>query len=405
MKTNWQTKTLGEIGIIFSGNSINERVKKEKYSGLENGLPFVATKDINFETHSIDYNNGVSIPVSEKSFKVAHKNSILICAEGGSAGKKIAFNNRDVCFGNKLLAIEVSENILPKFVYYWYLTPAFFEAFEYQMSGIIGGISIGNFKLLTISFPPLAEQKRIVKILDEVFEWIEKTKENAEKNLKNSQEIFESYLQSIFANPGIDWEERSIQEITKVINGYSFDGQDFSSNNKIKSVKITNVGVKEFVEETENYLPEKYKDTFNAYKVKEGNIVIALTRTIISAGLKVAVVPECYDDALLNQRVAALVPIEKLVDQKFLYNFLCTKIVVDYVKAHVNTLMQPNLSINDLKKIPVPCPPLVEQKVIVKKLDALSWETKKLEAIFRRKIADLDELKKSILKQAFSGEL
>ncbi|MCU0350657.1 MAG: restriction endonuclease subunit S, partial [Flavobacterium sp.] len=240
-------------------------------------------------------------------------------------------------------------------------------------------------------------------ILDECFAAIDKAKANAEQNLKNAKELFESYLQGVFENG--DWETKTIQEITKVVNGYAFASQDFKPTNAIKSVKITNVGVKEFVEEVDNYLPEKFKETLKDYQVREGNIVIALTRTIISAGLKVALVPESYDGALVNQRVAALVPKEKLVNQNFLYFYLTTSGVANYVLEHVNTLMQPNLSINDLKNMPVPCPPLKEQQTIVRQLDALRAETQKLEALYQKKIADLEELKKSILQKAFAGEL
>lgn len=67
--------------------------------------------------------------------------------------------------------------------------------------------------------------------------------------------------------------------------------------------------------------------------------------------------------------------------------------------------MQPNLSINDLRNLPVPCPTRSEQQKIVEKLDALSAETNKLEAIYQQKINDLEELKKSVLQRVFAGEL
>ncbi|NLU40216.1 MAG: restriction endonuclease subunit S [Bacteroidales bacterium] len=256
---------------------------------------------------------------------------------------------------------------------------------------------------IKIPLPPLPEQQRIVSILDEAFAAIAQAKANAEQNLKNAKELFESYLQGVFENG--NWETKTIQEITKIVNGYAFASKDFKPTNTIKSVKITNVGVKEFVEEADNYLPEKFKETLKDFQVREGNIVIALTRTIISAGLKVAVVPKSYDGALVNQRVAALVSNEKLVNQNFLYYYLTTSVVAKYVLAHVNTLMQPNLSINDLKNMHVPCPSLIEQQSIVRQLDALRAETQKLEAIYRQKLLNLEELKKSLLQKAFNGEL
>jgi len=257
-----------------------------------------------------------------------------------------------------------------------------------------------------IYFPTsIEEQKRIVAILDKAFAAIDKAKENAQKNLKNAKELFESYLQEVFENKGSDWEEKTIQKVAKVINGFAFASKDFNPTNTVKSIKITNVGVKEFVEEMNNYLPEKFKETLKEVKVKEGNIVIALTRTIIAAGLKVAVIPASYDGALLNQRVAAIATDGNVINQRYLYNFLITDVVKKYVLNHVNILMQPNLSINDLKNLLVPCPSLKKQNEIVQKLDQLQEKTKALETIYQQKLANLEELKKSILQKAFNGEL
>jgi len=144
---------------------------------------------------------------------------------------------------------------------------------------------------------------------------------------------------------------------------------------------------------------------YGAVSIKSGSIVLALTRTIISGGLKVAIVPEEYDGALLNQRVAAILTRPDLLTAPFLFAYLSTQPVIDYVKARVNTLMQPNLSINDLKLMPVPLPPVHEQDRINEQISALRNETKRLESICQKKLDVLDELKKSLLHQAFCGNL
>jgi len=261
-----------------------------------------------------------------------------------------------------------------------------------------------KFQNIEIPLPALPQQKQIVSILDKAFAAIETAKANAGQNLQNAKELFESYLQNVFENKGDDWEEKTIDEVTKVLNGHSFKSKDFSSENSVKSIKITNVGVKEFIQTEDNYLPSSFSDTYNKYKVHKGNLVIALTRTIISSGLKVAVVPDEYDNSLLNQRVAALIP-KDVINDDYLYHFFCTKIVSDYVLSNVNPLMQPNLSITDLKKLLIPCPSIQEQKKVVQKLNDLNTQTKKLEAIYTQKIADLEEMKKSVLQKAFSGNL
>ena len=107
---------------------------------------------------------------------------------------------------------------------------------------------------------------------------------NIEKNIQNAEELFQSKLNEIFSQKGDVWEEKRLDDISNIINGYAFKSKDFSSNNSVKAIKITNVGVKEFVVDTENNLPNNFAESYSKVKVKQGAIVIALTRTIISSG-------------------------------------------------------------------------------------------------------------------------
>ena len=101
----WEWERLGAFGHIFNGNSVNASQKAIYAKGKE-GLPFIATKDVGYGSLDIAYDNGIIIPLEEPKFKVAHKNAVLICAEGGSAGRKIGMIDRDIYFGNKLFSIE-----------------------------------------------------------------------------------------------------------------------------------------------------------------------------------------------------------------------------------------------------------------------------------------------------------
>ena len=401
MREGWEIKKLGDIATVSSGNSAPQ--KKELF---EDGIfPFIRTSDVGqirkgFISSCVDYLNKEGI----KGLKLYKKGTILFPKSGAST----FLNHRvmmeiDSYVSSHLATIKGNNSITDdKFLLYFLTT---IDARDLMQDIAYPSLKTSEISLIPIPLPPLPEQQRIVAILEECFAALEKAKANAEQNLKNAKELFESYLQGVFEKKGEGWEVKTIQEITKVINGYAFSSNDFQSTNSIKSVKITNVGVKEFVEESENYLPEKFRETLKEFQVREGDIVIALTRTIISAGLKVAVIPKSYDGAFINQRVAAMTPKEKLVNQEFLYFFLCSKAVEKYVLEHVNTLMQPNLSINDLKKMPVYLPSLEDQQTIVRQLDALRAETQKLEAVYQQKLADLEELKKSILQKAFAGEL
>lgn len=164
---NWVWTRLGTIGNIFNGNSINAREKETKYAGA-NGFPYIATKDVGYGLDALDYNNGIYIPKSEEKFKIAHQGAVLICAEGGSAGKKCGITEQDICFGNKLFANELFGGIPPKFILYLYLSPVFRESFNAAMTGIIGGVSIAKFLELPVPLAPIAEQHRIVAKVDEL---------------------------------------------------------------------------------------------------------------------------------------------------------------------------------------------------------------------------------------------
>jgi type I restriction enzyme S subunit len=163
----WEWVQLGTIGNIFNGNSINASEKDAKFRGVE-GMPYIATKDVGYGLDPLDYENGVFIPPSQQQFRVAHKGAVLLCAEGGSAGKKCGITERDICFGNKLFANELFGSIPSRFILYVYLSPVFRSAFEAAMTGIIGGVSIAKFVELPIPLPPLNQQHRIVAKIDQL---------------------------------------------------------------------------------------------------------------------------------------------------------------------------------------------------------------------------------------------
>ena len=98
---NWCWCRLSELCNLYTGDSINETEKKLKYTNVKEGWFYIGTKDVNFD-QTINYDNGIKIPFEKDNFRIAPKNTVLLCIEGGSAGRKIAFTNQDVCFGNKL---------------------------------------------------------------------------------------------------------------------------------------------------------------------------------------------------------------------------------------------------------------------------------------------------------------
>jgi restriction endonuclease S subunit len=296
----------------------------------------------------------------------------------------MAFNYKDICFGNKLFAIETGKEVDPKYVYYWYLTDEFSKLFKNQIFGLIGGVSLNNFREIEISFPLLAEQKRIVKILDDTFSQVVKAKENTEKNLKNSKQLFESYLENIFANPGEDWEEMELKKVcVKLFAGGDVPKDNFSKFETDKfSIPIFSNGI------GENAL-YGYTDI---KRVSEPSVTISARGTIgYPTVRRIPFYPII--------RLIVATPNKGIINIDFLNYF------VSSLKFSNTGSSIPQLTIPMIENQKILFPSLEKQEKIVKKLNKLSVETKKLEGVYQKKIADLEEFKKSILQKAFSGSL
>ena len=374
----WKIKKLSEIGNVFNGNSINAKIKKEKYLGLDNGLPYIGTKDIGFDS-IIDYENGVKIPLTEKElFKIAPKNTPLICVEGGSAGRKIGFTNQDVCFGNKLFALVPNKSVNSRFLFYYYFSSSFQIHFSNEMTGIIGGVSMSKFKSIEIPLPPLLEQQRIVSILDEAFAAIAKAKANAEQNLKNAKELFESYLQGVFEKKGDGWKEQLLEDCFKMKSGDNLTAKNMTEG------------------EYPVFGGNGIAGYHNEYNLSGSNVIIGRVGAL------------CGNVRHITEKIWLTDNAFKVVDFKFDFDHSFLTYLLNYkdLRSYARQAAQPVISNSSLKDVVLNFPKSIEtQKTIVRQLDALRAETQKLESIYQKKILLLEELKKSILQKAFSGEL
>jgi restriction endonuclease S subunit len=245
----------------------------------------------------------------------------------------------------------------------------------HQNINVFGFHNTHNF-IKEIPLPPLEIQQQIVAEI-----------EGYQKIIDGAKQVVNNYKPTISINP--DWEMVELGTVCDFVSGYAFESTDFSPNKGAKSIKITNVGVGDFVEVDSDYLPESFYEKHKRYSAIKGDIAIALTRPIIDSGIKVCLVPETYNNALVNQRVALVRPLQTKAEKYFIYHYLSSPIVVEYVKEKSKTLMQPNLSIKDLGLLAVPLPTLEEQLTIVKAIEEeiqLVNANKRLIEIFEQKI-------------------
>ncbi len=248
--------------------------------------------------------------------------------------------------------------VQPQFLYHLLRSNRYREYIViYSHGANVKHLQSDGFYAFQLPLPPLSVQQEIVAEI-----------EGCQKVINGARAVLDNYRPHIPIDPA--WPMAELGEAAQLTSGYSFDSQAFSKANPIKSIKIANVGVREFVYDEDSNLPAEFCDKYPAFIVNSGDLVIALTRSIISTGLKVAIVPPEYHRSLVNQRVASIRSKNDVSDNRFIYFSLCSDSAYRYIEEKARSLMQPNLSINDLKKLPIPLPPIEKQRMIVAEIEA-----------------------------------
>ena len=409
---HWVWSRLESIANIYTGNSINELEKKNKYSNNENGYCYIGTKDVKFD-HSIDYQNGIKIPFENDSFKISPANSILLCIEGGSAGKKIAFTNQSVCFGNKLASFS-TYGFSPLFLYYYLQSQDFIEIFTNSKSGIIGGVGINKLKNLLVPLPPLGEQLKIVQRIEEldillkIFDTLEVENSTVEISLIN--ELSKSLLKFAFqgklvghiSSEGTTEEFLSKFDFAKVklslnrTNIYKDDNEIYFEKDKNRIIDISELVDLEISEDWKfsrlgsiiklvsgrDLEANKYSDTENgipyvtgASNFLDGNL--SITRWTKSP----AVVSKLGDLLITCKGTIGDMAYNTIGDMHIARQVMAISspvVKIEYIRLfmiyYINKLkksaksMIPGISRKDILDIIIPVPPLLEQQRIISRL-------------------------------------
>jgi type I restriction enzyme, S subunit len=400
MKTGWKTVKLGDIADIYNGNTIPDEEKKRLLSLRNPGLPFIATKDVGFDG-LIDYQNGINIPQNEAvDFKVAKANAVLVCAEGGSAGRKIGHIDRDVHFGNKLFALNAKEAINPRYLYHFCLSEDFRKKFKALMAGLIGGVSIAKFKLIQIPLPPLAEQKRIVALLDEAFAGIDEAMAKAEANLTNIKSLFSSHLAAVFSPSAKGWPNAQLEALTVPESPITYGVVKPGEEGEIAFIRGGDL-VDGKVRLTQlRTITKAVSDQYARTLLKGGELLICL----VGQPGQVAVAPKTLAGANIARQVG-LIRLRGSMDPEFVKYFLQSPAGASALGAKESGSVQQVINLGELRQIPVPCPDLANQRAIVSALEMIEHEIHVLSELAESKISALEALKSSMLTIAFAGEL
>lgn len=372
----WQTKKLGELCGIRTG-------KKDVNEGNPNGeYPFFtcAREHTYSDVYSFD-------------------TEALLIAGNGDVGHVSYYKGKFEAY-QRTYVLSDFQNILPRYLF-MYLDGFLKDTVSRQKLGnTMPYIKMGMLTDFQVPLPEIDEQKQIVKKLDDVFEKVTKAKEATEKNLQNSKELFESYLQNVFSNPGTDWEEKKLSDVCeKITDGthqtptYFDEGYIFLSSRNVKSGKIDWENIK--------YIDKKqHLEMHKRVSPRTGDILLAKNGT---TGVAAIVDKEVDFDIYVS---LALLRVRDMITPSFMLYFINSPVAKKQFNKRLKGSGVPNLHLEEIREVIITFPKSIsEQRAIVKKLDKISAETRKLEKIYEHKLADLEELKKSVLKKAFTGNI
>ena len=343
----------------------------------------------------------------DKARRFCNKEDIMI----GRYGPPIfgIFKGLEGAYNVALMKAVVNEKICNKDYFYWFLNTDSLRQFVEHSSKRAAGQDGVRKELLDkypVFVPPLPEQLRIVSILDEAFAAIAKAKANAEQNLKNAKELFESYLQGVFENKGEGWEEKTIEEIIESnVIGLTKNSSEQRSDYEYKYVKMNNITRDNHFDLTKYTCVNATKLEAKKYSLSRGDFLFNTRNSYELVG-KTCLFEGYNNEVILYNNNIMRIRFIKTVNPHFInYSFTTPVVIKKLNSLKSGTTNVSAIYYKDLKNLKLLIPPIKAQQIIVQKLDALSAETKKLEAIYQQKINDLEELKKSVLQKAFSGEL
>ena len=399
MKKGWQTKPLADLCEVFAdGDWIESKDQSPE------GIRLIQTGNVG---EGVFKDRGEKARyISEATFKRLRCTEIL---EGDCLISRLPDPAGRSCLlpdtGERMItAVDCTivrfnrKQAFPEFFNYYSQSRDYLSAVDGETTGTTRKrISRSKLAQTLIPVPPLPEQQRIVGILDEAFDGIATAKANAEKNLQNARALFESHLQSVFTQRGKGWVVRRISEIAKHSLGKMLDK---AKNKGVPQPYLRNINVRWFTFDLSDLLQMPFLPQETAkYTAIKGDVLIC------EGGYpgRAAIWDEDYP--IYFQKALHRVRFHEPEHNKWFVYYLFTQDKSGELRQHFSGTGIQHFTGEVLARFELPLPPLSELRRAVARFEELSAETQRLESVYQQKLAALEELKKSLLHQAFTGAL
>ena len=399
MKKGWQTKTLGEICDIERGGS--PRPIQEFITTAPNGINWIKIGDATASGKYIYKTEEKIKPEGVKRSRMVYEGDFIL-SNSMSFGRPYIMKTTG-CIHDGWLVLH-QPKVDPDYLYHALSSDLVFDQFDRLAAGsTVRNLNIGLAKSVEIPYPPLAEQRRIVGVLDEAFAGLATAKANAEKNLQNARALFESHLQSVFTQRGKGWVEKRLTDIAEFKNGLNFTRQ---SNGQT----LRMVGVGDFQEHSVVPIETLQSVTIDGklsddYLIRRDDILTVRSNGSKDLVGRCMIVPDVDGMTSFSGFIIRIRFDTRTLSPRFLLHFMKSsatreRLTRDGGGANISNINQAKLS-----ELPVSLPSFKQQEEIANRLDDLREETQRLARLSERKLAALEALKKSLLHQAFIGEL
>ena len=291
------------------------------------------------------------------------------------------------------------DKIIPEYFNFFSQSSSYLIEVESLTSGATRKrISRKNLGLVEIPLPPIPEQKRIVALLDTVFADLEQTRAKTEQNLKNACELFDSYLQQVFSQKGEGWESILLGEIADLVDSLHTTPKYINEGGfpmvRVTEIKKSGLSLKK----AKRVDQETYEKFSKRHKSSVGDIILSR----VGASYGIPVIVEMDEVFCLDQNTVLILP---KINSYWLYYFLLSPVAKEQIDSFVAGSAQPTVSMKSIRQLIVPIPSKLEQDRIEPEIKKVLSQSNQLIEIYTKKLEAIDELKKSILQKAFSGEL
>jgi type I restriction enzyme, S subunit len=397
MKAGWEIKRIGDICKTSSGGT-PLKIHKDYYEGGE--TPWLLSGEVSQMNIFSSKNFITQKGLNNSSAKLFPSDTVLVAMYGANAGH-VGILRFESATNQAVCGIFPNNRVITEFLYY-YLFLKQEDLAAQAVGGAQPNISQAKIKDTVIPVPPLPEQRRIVAILDEAFAGIAAAKEKVEQNLKNAKEVFEAYLQDTFKQFISGENGIPLNNLCELIVDCEHKTAPTGDGLEYPLIRTPNIGKGELVLDNvktvshENYLkwtrraiPQE-EDLILAREAPAGNIAV------IPKNIKVC----------LGQRTVLLRTKKNKLFSRYLAYLMLSKDVQMKLLEHSRGATVQHINMKDIRLFKIyDLLHLDKQRQIVSELDNLSAETSVLESLYQQKLANLEELKKSLLQQAFSGAL